>query len=47
MIAKHLEENFWNNFTLEYLEKTLNSVDMKSFSPEKIVKILIQMEFKY
>ena len=46
MITKHLEENFWNNFTNEHLEKTLNCIDMETFSPEKIAKMLIQKEFK-
>ena len=46
IIAKHLEKNFWNNSTNEYLEKTLNSIDMKTFIPESIAKILIQKEYK-
>ena len=46
MITKHLEKNFWNDFTNEYLEKTLNSIDMEILSPEKIAKMLIQKEFK-
>ena len=46
MITKHLEKNFWNNFTNDYLEKTLNSIDMETFNPEKIAKMLIQKEFK-
>ena len=45
-IGSQSDTNFWNNFTNEYLEKTLNFVDMKTFSPEKIAKILIQKEFK-
>ena len=46
MITKHLEKNFWNNFTNDYLEKILNSIDMETFNPEKIAKMLIQKEFK-
>ncbi len=46
VVAKHLERNFWNNFTNEYLEKTLNSIDMRTNSPDKIAKMLIRKEFK-
>ena len=46
MITKCLKKNFWNNFTNEYLEKILNSIDMETFNPEKIAKMLIQKEFK-